>query len=51
MKSKSWREEEGAMAIEYAILAAAIAAVIAASVILLGERLPQIFQSLSAAWP
>ena len=47
----AWRDDEGAMAIEYAILASAIAAVIAATVILVGEKLPTIFGSLSNAWP
>lgn len=47
----AWRQEEGAMAIEYAILAAAIAAVIAATVILVGEKLPPMFSAVSTAWP
>lgn len=47
----AWCQDEGAMAIEYAILAAAIAAVIAATVIAVGEKLPSMFSSVSMAWP
>lgn len=47
----AWKDDEGAMAIEYAILASAIAVVIAATVRLVGEKLPTIFGSLFGAWP
>lgn len=47
----AWDQEDGAMAIEYAILAASIAAVIAATVIAVGEKLPTMFSAVSTAWP
>jgi pilus assembly protein Flp/PilA len=39
-------DEQGATALEYALLAAAIAAVIAATVILVGNKLPAGFDSV-----
>lgn len=44
-------EEQGATALEYALLAAAIAAVIAATVILIGNKLPAGFDSVVITWP
>ena len=41
-------DEKGATAIEYALLASGIAAVIAASVILLGGRIQAVFGRLAA---
>jgi pilus assembly protein Flp/PilA len=44
-------DEQGATAVEYAILASLIAAVIAGTVQLLGERTQALFQSVLDAWP
>jgi Flp pilus assembly pilin Flp len=44
-------DEQGATAVEYAILAGFIAAVIAGTVQLLGERTQALFQSLLNVWP
>jgi Flp pilus assembly pilin Flp len=43
--------EEGATAVEYAILASLIAAVIVAIVLVLGLQLPPIFQSVVDGFP
>ena len=44
-------EEQAATALEYALMAAAVAAVIAATVILVGNKLPSSFDTLVIAWP
>ncbi len=43
--------DEGATAAEYAILASMIAAVIAATVLLLGGRVNEMFELLLTTWP
>lgn len=45
------RGDEGATAVEYAILASLIAAVIVAAVVALGLQLPPIFQSVVDGFP
>lgn len=44
-------DEAGGTAIEYALLAAAITAAIAATVIVIGEWLPGAFDPVVKAWP
>ncbi len=46
-----WREERGATAVEYALIASLIAAVIAAVVLVLGEEVAALFQTMANAWP
>ena len=41
-----FREEEGATAVEYGIMVAAIAAVIVATVFLIGEEIEEAFQTI-----
>ena len=43
-------DEQGATAVEYAILAGFIAAVVAGTVLLLGERTQALFQSVLDVW-
>ena len=43
---KFWRDEEGATAIEYGLIAGLIAAVIAATVGLLGKEIDGVFKSI-----
>jgi pilus assembly protein Flp/PilA len=49
--SKFWNEEDGASAIEYGLLAALIAVVIAASVGSVGTDLKGVFDSVATALP
>jgi pilus assembly protein Flp/PilA len=49
--SKFWNEEDGASAIEYGLLAALIAVVIAGSVGSLGGDLKGVFDSVATALP
>jgi Flp pilus assembly pilin Flp len=44
-------DEQGATAVEYAILASFIAAVVAGTVQLLGERTQALFQAVVDVWP
>jgi len=46
-----FEDEHGATAIEYAILASLIAAVVAGTVQLLGERTQDLFQAVLDVWP
>ena len=46
-----WRDEEGATAVEYALIASLIAAVIGAVVLVLGEEVAALFQTMASAWP
>jgi len=46
-----FEDEHGATAIEYAILASLIAAVVAGTVQLLGERTQALFQAVLDVWP
>ena len=51
-QQRAWRtSDEGATATEYAIMASMIAAVIAATVLLLGGRVNELLESMLAAWP
>lgn len=54
MKEKFWKlikEEEGATAVEYGLMVAAIAAVIVATVVILGGQVHTGFQTVSGALP
>jgi pilus assembly protein Flp/PilA len=44
-------DEQGATAVEYAIVASLIAAVVAGTVLLLGERTQGFFQAVLDVWP
>jgi Flp pilus assembly pilin Flp len=44
-------DEQGATAVEYAIVVSLIAAVVAGTVQLLGERTQALFQALLDVWP
>lgn len=46
-----YRDESGATAVEYAIMVALIAAVIIAVVILLGQRVNDVFENLVKIFP
>jgi pilus assembly protein Flp/PilA len=46
-----WKDEEGATAIEYGLLAGLIAAVIVGTVTTLGGQVNQLFTSISNALP
>ena len=45
------RDETGATAVEYALLASLIAAVVAATVVLLGEEVLGAFELIVSLWP
>ena len=49
LMSKFWKEEDGASAIEYGLLAALIAVVIATNVGLVGGKLNTVFDSVKNA--
>ena len=44
-------DEKGATAIEYAIIAGSIGATIAATVMALGPKVAEMYQSVVSAWP
>ncbi len=44
-------DERGATAVEYALIASLIAAVIAGVVTVLGEEVTALFQTMADAWP
>jgi pilus assembly protein Flp/PilA len=45
------RDENGATAIEYAMIAAGIAVAVAGTVMSLGSKVSGLFQSVQSAWP
>ncbi len=46
-----WRDDEGATAVEYGLLAALVAAVMIVSVTTLGEKVSATFAKVAAAMP
>ena len=48
--SKFWKDQSGATAVEYGIMVAAIAAVIIATVFLVGEQTKIAFDDLQTEW-
>jgi pilus assembly protein Flp/PilA len=48
MVKKLWKDEEGATALEYGLMVAAIAAVIVAIVFVLGTKVSAAFQTVNA---
>ncbi len=48
--NKLKRDQEGATAVEYALIVSAIAAAIAAIVFLLGAQVSGLFENVSALW-